>query len=101
MINLNNITHPLGLGRLYSHVHFMLGRWLYEGSNRVQCSNDLVLSSVLEVPEVSIKMHTLGLLVGTSALEYDLKQWPLGACLANDADSFSSKKVKILLEFGM
>lgn len=28
VVNLNNITQPLGIGRLCSHFHFMLGRWL-------------------------------------------------------------------------
>ena len=78
VVTLNNITHPLGIGKLCSHFHFMLGRWLCEKSNRAQCGNDLVLSSPLRGGEVSIKMCTLGLLVGGSASEHGLKRCPLG-----------------------
>lgn len=98
LVNLNIITDPLGIGRLCSHIHLMLGRYLCMKRNRPQDGNDSVPSSSLRGPELSTEMCTLLLLVENRASEHGLKWYPLGTFLTKQRHLLQFKEIQSIFK---
>lgn len=92
LVNLNIIIQPLGIGRLCSHIHLILGRLLCMKRNGPQDGNDLVPSSPLRGPEVSTETCTSVLLVENRVSEHGLKRCPPGTCLTKQWHLFQCKE---------